>query len=356
MTRPGSDDEQPSMRSVRVHRLGSIVDGRIERIPVPEVRPDEVLVEVHAVGVNYVDLLTMEDRYQFRLDTPYTPGKGPAGVVRDVGSNVDELSIGDRVLAMAESGGFAEAVVVDRRQVHLMPSSMGFAEAASMAVAFDTAWVALRDRARLSPGDSVLVLGATGAVGGAAIQLARAMGASTVLAGLASPGRLADAGLDDLVDGFVDLGRAPLRDTIREEVFELTAGRGVDVIIDPIGGDALDGAIRSLAWRGRYVVVGFASGRIATLATNYLLLKNVDISGLQISDYRKRMPELVDQAFREIFDLFEAGRVRPPPFRVMRLDEWSTALHLIKERSADRRIVLDPLSLTGRRSGSGGGT
>jgi len=338
MTAPGAR----SIRAVRVHQLGAIDNGRIERIPEPAPGPDEVLVDTHAVAANFVDVVTIEGRYQFHPALPYTPGKGPTGVVRAIGSNVDDIQIGERVVAMAEYGGFAEAITVDRRQVHRLPDTLGFAEAATFSVAFDTAWMALRDRARFEARDSVLVLGATGAVGGATIQLARAMGASRVLAGLVSPERLDSTLLAELVDGTVDLGRTDLRNSIRDEVFELTDGNGVDVVVDSVGGDAFDGGVRSLAWRGRYVVVGFASGRIATLESNYVLLKNIDVSGLQISDYRKRMPELVAHAFEEVFDLVDHGRIMVPPHRTMPLDDWASAMEEIKARRADRRLVLEP--------------
>jgi len=337
------DGEARTMRAVRVAELGAIEYGRIDRVTEPTPKPDEVLVDIHAAPVNYVDLLTLEGRYQFHPELPYTPGKGPAGVVRQVGSNVDGIRAGDRVLAMAEYGGFAEAVTVDGRQVHHLPATVGYAEAATLSVAFDTAWMALRDRARLAAGESALVLGATGAVGGAVIQLARAMGASTVLAGLVSPERLDSSPFGAMVDGTVDLGRPRLRDSIREEVFEITNGRGVDVIVDAVGGDAFDGGVRALAWRGRFVVVGFASGRIATLGSNYVLLKNIEVCGLQISDYRKRMPELVARAFREVFEFVASGAVRIPAYQTLPLEDWASALHTIKAREADRRLVLVPM-------------
>lgn len=335
------------MRAVRVYEVGAIGNGKIEDVPAPIPGPDEAVVEVRAVAVNFVDLLTIEGRYQFRPEMPYTPGKGPAGVVLAIGSNVDDLRVGDRVLAMAEYGGYAEAVVVDHRQVHPLPVGIDFSAAATLAVSFDTAWMALRDRARLAEGESVLVLGATSAVGGATIQLARAMGASTVLAGLSAPDRFASTPLAALVDGTVDLGGSDLRDSIRLDVHRLTDGRGVDVVVDMIGGDAFDGAIRALAWRGRYVVVGFASGRIAMLKSNYVLLKNIEVSGLQISDYRKHRPELVSDGFAEIFALIERGQISPPPYRTMPLDDWALALEEIRERRADRRLVLEPHDRSG---------
>lgn len=338
MTPTNSD----TMHAVRVHRLGSIDNGRIEEIPLPPVGPRDVLVEVQAISVKYVDLVTIQGRYQFHPDLPYTPGKGPAGIVRTIGSDVTRVQVGDRVLGMAEAGGFAEAVAVPADQVHVLPATLGFCEAATMAVSYDTAWMALRDRARLEPGQSVLVLGATGAVGRATVQLARAMGAGLVLAGLEEPQRLDSDPLGEIVDGRVDLRQPDLRDRIRDDVRALTHGRGVDIVIDVVGGDAFDGAIRSLAWRGRYVVVGFASGRIATLQSNYVLLKNIEVTGLQISDYRKQMPELVTTAFREVFSSYEAGAVQVPAYESHPLEYWSTALRSIEERKVDRAIVLEP--------------
>lgn len=331
-----------NIRAVRVRRLGSIEGGDIEEVALPIPGPDEVLVEVHAAPVNYVDLVTIEGRYQFTPPLPYIPGKGPAGVITELGSNVDGFQPGDRVLAMAEYGGYAEAVTVDRNQLHRLPDSLEFPGAAAMSLAFDTAWMALRDRASLSSGESVLVLGASGAVGGATLQLARAMGASLVLAGLRSPERFTHSPLAGIIDGTIDLRQPNLRDHIRDQVLELTSGRGVDVIVDPLGGDAFDGGIRSLAWRGRFVVVGFASGRVASLKSNYVMLKNIALSGLQISDYRVRKPELVAQAFSEVFGFLDRGLIQVPQYRTAPLDDWADALRTIKERSADKRVILLP--------------
>jgi NADPH2:quinone reductase len=339
-----------SMRAVRVDELGDIEHGGIALVEYPVPGPNELVVEVRAAPVNFVDLLTMEGKYQFRPSLPYTPGKGPAGVVAMVGRDVDDFATGDRVLAMAEYGGWAEAVVVDSRQVYLLPDGLDFPDAAAMSLAFDTAWMALTDRARLEPGDSVLVLGATGAVGEAAIQLARAMGASLVLAGLSSPTRLDASPLAASIDGAVDLGRPDLRESIRTEVFSLTDGAGVDVIVDVVGGQAFEGAVRSLAWRGRYVIVGFASGTIPTLKMNYPLLKNIEISGLQISDYRRRMPELVARGFRDIFDFVESGQIRVPQYTTRPLEDWRSALESIKERRTDGRLILEPLQAAAEQS------
>jgi NADPH2:quinone reductase len=261
--------------------------------------------------------------------------------VRALGAGVTGIDIGDRVLAMAEYGGYAELVAVDHSQVYRLPDSMSFVDAAAMSLAMDTAWMALRERARIRPGETVLVLGATGAVGGAAVQLARAMGARLVLAGVSSPDKFA-AIADNGADGIVNLSVADPLQSIRRQVFAATDGAGVDIVIDPLGGDLFDGAIRALAWRGRMVIVGFAAGRIPTVKVNYLMLKNIEISGLQISDYRRRAPQLMAECYRELFELYTAGRIRAPLTTTSPLSEWRAALQMVGERKAIGRLVLLP--------------
>lgn len=328
-----------TMRAVRVRSFGFPPDAALEECEMPAPGPGELLVAVRAAPVNYVDLLTMRGGYQFKPVLPYTPGKGPAGVVIAVGSGVEGFPVGSRVLAMAEYGGYAEAVVVSERNAYLLPDTLSFTDAGAMSLAFDTAWVSLRERARLVPGESVLVLGASGAVGSAALQLARAMGAGRVLAGVSSPD--AYAGLEVLgADGMVDLSRPNLRDSVREQVYALTEGQGTDVVVDPLGGDPFDGAVRALGWRGRLVVVGFAAGRIPTISTNYLLLKNIEVSGVQISDYRKRMPELLEQCYRDVFSLYVAGRVVAPAAVAYPLESWQSALEDFEAHRAKGRVLL----------------
>jgi NADPH2:quinone reductase len=329
------------MRAVMVHGFGSAETARIEETADPRPGPGEVLVEIHATPVNYVDLVTLRGEYQFRPKLPYTPGKGPAGVVRELGAGVQDLRVGDRVLAMAEYGGYAELVAVDQSQVYRLPDTLSFTDAAAMSLAFDTAWMALRDRARLQTGESVLVLGASGAVGTAAVQLAKAMGAGSVLAAVSSPEKfvaLKAMGADEMVD----LSRPDLRESIREQVFAVTGGSGVDVVIDPLGGDPFDGAVRAIAWRGRLVVIGFAAGRIPTLKLNYVMLKNIEVSGLQISDYRKRTPELLRDCYREMFEFCSEGRITAPPVNTFALSDFATAVQAVEARKNTSRIVLLP--------------
>jgi NADPH2:quinone reductase len=329
------------MRAVQVREFDNLDAASVVHADVPVPADDEIVIDVAAAPVNFVDLVAMRGAYQFRPALPYTPGKGPAGHVSAVGAKVQHLKAGDRVLGMAEYGGYAEKCVVRADQAYLLPADLGFVDAAAMSLAFDTAWMSLVERGRLAPGESVLVLGATGAVGGAAVQIARALGAGTVLAGVSKASRFADVaplGADD----YVLQSGANLRDTLRDRVLELTAGRGVDVVIDAIGGDAFDGAIRAVAWRGRAVIVGFASGRIPTLKMNYPMLKNIEVSGLQISDYRKRAPELMDRCFQNIFELYSQGLLTPPRSKTFALDEWRTAVDALSSQSAGARLILTP--------------
>lgn len=328
------------MVAVRVHATGPTPDTRLDTVEVPRPEAGQVLVAIHAAAVNFVDVLTMRGQYQFRPEVPYVPGKGPAGVVVATGAGVG-LRCGERVLAMAEYGGFAEYISLSESATYVLPTGMPFSFATVMAVAFDTAWVALRERARLVPGESVLILGAGGAVGQAAVQVARAMGARLVLAGVSSRSRCEDA-LSAGAHATVDVSLPEPREAIRRQVLEATDGSGVDVVIDPLGGDVFDGAVRSLAWRGRYVIVGFATGRIPTLRMNYPLLKNIEISGLQISDYRRRDPELMKVCFQDLFALWVEGRLKVPAVQEVPLRRWQEALAELERRGRRERLVLVP--------------
>jgi NADPH2:quinone reductase len=217
---------------------------------------------------------------------------------------------------------------------------MSFGEAAAMALVYDTAWFGLRERGRIKPGEHVLVLGATGGVGLASVQLAKAMGAK-VLAGVSNAAK-APSALAAGADDYIDLSQPNLRDSLREQVFANNGGQGVDIVIDPIGGDAFDAALRALAWRGRLVVIGFASGRIPDVKANYLLVKNIEVTGLQVSDYRKRMPEMMAECMREIFALYQSGKLKPAPFHTVPLGAFAASLQEIVDRRASGRIVLEP--------------
>ncbi len=326
------------MRAVIVHEFGAPESLSIEDVAVPQPGPDEILIDVRAVGVNFVDLLVIGGTYQFLPPRPFTPGKLPAGVVVAVGSNVKDLSVGDRVLTTAEQGGYAERAVALAEHSYRIPAAMSFTEAAAMALAFDTAWFALRERGRLAAGESVLILGATGSVGLAAVQLAKAFGAKVIVgvSSMAKAAAVRAAGADEVVDLSVD----DLREDLRRQVYAVTDGRGVDIVIDSLGDRFFSAALRALAWCGRLVVVGFAAGEIPSVKINYLLVKNIEVSGLQVSDYRKRKPGRMRECFDEIFALYEKGLVKPPATSVRPLEGFSEALGQIRDRTAKERIVL----------------
>jgi NADPH2:quinone reductase len=328
------------MRAVIVREFGAPAGCAFGEFPAPEPGPLEVQLAVKAVAANYVDLLVIGGKYQFLPERPFVPGKGPAGIVTAVGESVTRVKVGDRVLAMAEHGGYAELAVASEINCYRLPASMEFTDAAACALVFDTAWFALRERARYKPGDTVLVLGASGGVGQAAVQLAKAMGAK-VLAGIASPEKFEMARAAG-ADAVIDLSRGDLRDSLRAQVNDVTGGNGADVILDPLGGDVFDAALRALAWRGRMVVIGFAAGRIPTVKANYLLVKNIEVSGLQVSDYRKRTPDEMAACFSELFAYYEAGKIKPALGAVLPLERWADALHQIETRAARGRVVLTP--------------
>lgn len=328
------------MRAAVVKEFGPVESHRMGDLPDPTPGPGEVVITVKAVAANFVDILVITGKYQFLPERPFAPGKLPAGIVSAIGPGVTDFKIGDRVLTLVEQGGYAEKAKASAHQCFKLPAAMSFVDAAAMALVYDTSWFALRERARLKAGETVLVLGGTGGIGLAAVQLAKAMGA-TVLAGVSNLDK-AQLARDAGADAIIDLGQDNLRDSLREQVYAQNNGKGVDVVIDPVGGDAFDAALRAMAWRGRLVVIGFAAGRIPTIKANYLLLKNIEVSGLQVSDYRKRTPDLMAECMHEIFAWYEAGKLVPSPTLIYPVEDFATALQDIQDRRVRGRIVLVP--------------
>lgn len=328
------------MKAVVVREFGPIGSSKVEDIPLPSPKPHEVLIETAVAPVNFVDTLVFEGKYQFLPPRPFVPGKGPVGTVSKIGDAVTNFKVGDPVLAMVEQGGYAEAVCADQEQCYLLPETMSFDDAACISLAYDTAWLALIERGRLQSGENVLVLGATGAVGNAAIQLARAKGAKVIAA--VSSSNKAQLCIASGADHVVDLSGPSLRDRLQKEIHALTEGNGADVVIDPLGGEIFEAAIRAVAWRGRFVVIGFAAGHIPTLKTNYVLLKNMEVTGLQVSDYRKRAPQLVRACFADIFKLYTQGKIKPGAVTRFALNDYASALNGLINRTVRGRAVLTP--------------
>lgn len=328
------------MKAVVIDEFGPPETAGVQDLPSPEPDRGQLLIDVAYAPVNFVDSLVFTGRYQFLPDRPFTPGKGPVGTVRAIGPGVEGFEIGDRVLAMAEHGGYAEQALVPASQSYRLPDAVSFEAAAVMSLAFDTAWVTLFERGRLKAGETVLVLGATGAVGNAAIQLAKARGARAIAA-VSSLDR-SDEVMAAGADAIVDISVPDLRNGLREQIHAVTDRRGVDLVVDPLGGDIFDAALRCIAWRGRMVIVGFAAGRIPEVKVNYLMLKNIEVSGMQVSDYRKRMPDLMRECFAEILDLAASGRIKPASYTVYPLEDFARALDNVVTRKIKGRALLQP--------------
>ncbi|HZT51747.1 MAG TPA: NADPH:quinone oxidoreductase family protein [Stellaceae bacterium] len=326
------------MKAVVCREFGPPETLRLEDWPDPVPGPGQVAVAARAIGVNYPDVLVVAGRYQLLPPRPFVPGKELAGIVAAVGPGVDRFRPGDRVLAELEHGAFAEVAVANAAQCYSVPDAISFEDAAAMGIVYQTAYFALMDRAQYQPGEIVLVTGAGGGVGMAALQLAKARGA-VVLAGVTRPERAAIARAAG-ADAIIDLGRPDLRDSLRAQVREATGGRMADIVLDPAGGDVFDAALRALAWRGRLVVIGFAAGRIPEVRVNYLLVKNIAVSGLQWSDYRDRWPERVAAVQAELFALRAAGALRPAIAARLPLAQCAHALARLAEGAVLGKIVL----------------
>lgn len=328
------------MKALLIREFGPLDSLKIEDVADPVPASDEVLIEVHATAINYVDTLVVTGAYQFLPERPFSPGKLPAGVVLAVGDSVKEFKPGDRVLTLAEHGGYAQKAVAKAHDCFILPDDLAFEQAAGMALAYDTAWFSLCERGRAKAGETVLVLGATGGVGMAAVQLARAYGL-TVIAGVSSPAKR-DMVIKAGAHHCVDVSAPNLRNSLREQVYALTDGKGADIVLDPLGGDIFDAALRTVAWCGRLVVIGFAAGRIPTVKVNYLLLKNIEVSGVQVSDYRKRRPEMMRHCMEEIFRLYGEGRLMHTPTTTVPLEGAVDALIQVSSRQAPARMILTP--------------
>lgn len=326
------------MKAIVCRAFGPPETLRLETMPDPVPGPGEVAIVAHAIGVNYPDLLVVAGRYQTLPPFPFIPGKELAGIVLAVGSGVAGFAAGDRVVAAVEHGAFAEISLAPATQCCKLPDGVPYDVAASMLV-YQTAWFALIDRAQYRTGETVLVTGAGGGVGMACVQLAAALGA-TVLAGTSRPERAVIARAAGAQ--IIDLGRPDLRQSLRAAVREATGGRMVDIVLDPVGGDAFDAALRALAWRGRLVVIGFAAGRIPEVKANYLLVKNIAVAGLHWSDYRERWPDAVAAAQRELFALYQAGKLAPHIMARLPLGAAGAALARLAKGEVLGKLVLLP--------------
>jgi NADPH2:quinone reductase len=327
------------MKAVICRDWGGPQSLSVEEMPLPEPGPDQVLIDVAAAGVNFADTLMIAGKYQEKPPFPFSPGLEIAGTVRALGANVAGLRQGQRVMALTDWGGYAEAALARAGDVYGIPDSLGperfgWAEAAGFPITYGTAHAALRWHADLQPGDVLLVHGAAGGVGLAAVEIGKAIGA-TVIATAGGADKLAVAqahGADHLIDY--------RREDIRDRVKEITAGKGADVVFDPVGGDVFDASLRCIAWSGRLLVIGFAAGRVPQIPANILLVKNIAVMGVYWGSYRKHAPERLAAEFRELFGWVEAGRLKPHVSHKLDLARAADAMALLLERRSTGKVVL----------------
>jgi NADPH2:quinone reductase len=326
------------VRALLIREHGPIENLTLAEAPDPVPKAGEVLIDVRAASVNFPDLLVIRGAYQKLPSRPFSPGKDLAGAVAAVGEGVTTCKPGDRVSAQVEFGAYAEKCVVPQLNCHLMPESMTYAEGAAMGLTYLTAYFALIERGLYRLGETVLVNGGAGGVGLATVQLAKALGATVV----ASVGSAQKAGLatKNGADHVVRTDVPDLRESFRKQVQDAVGPRGVDLIIDPVGGDVFDASLRAIAWCGRLVIVGFAAGRIPEVKAGYLLVKNVALAGLQFSDYRDRQPDKVRGAQQVLNRLYEAGKIKPHIMAAYPLEHYLQALKTVQERLALGKIVL----------------
>lgn len=324
------------MRAVLCHQWGTPDQLVVEEIAAREPGAGEVRIRVKAAGVNFPDALMVQGKYQLKPPFPFSPGAEIAGDVISVGDGVTHVRAGDRVVAFCGVGGFAEEAVAPAAATMPMPAGLDYKIAATFTLAYGTSWHAVRDRAALKSGETMLVLGAAGGVGLAAVEIGKAIGAR-VIAAASTAEKLAlckQHGADVLINYETE----DLREALKRE----TGGKGVDVVFDPVGGKFAEPAFRSIAWRGRYLVIGFANGAIPALPWNLALLKGASIAGVFWGEFVKREPKANLAGIAEMMGWMRDGKIRPHISRVYTLDEAPLALNDLLARKATGKLVIEP--------------
>jgi NADPH2:quinone reductase len=307
-------------------------------LPTPEPKAGEVLIEIQAASLNFPDLLIVQNKYQMKPPLPFVPGSEYAGVVRAVGEGVKHLQEGQSVACLSGTGGFATHTIAPAALCMPLPAGFSPVDAAAFIMIYATSWHGLMDRAALQAGETVLVLGAAGGVGTAAIQLAKAAGAR-VIAAASTDEKCAlckTLGADETINYSVHTPAKGLRDEIKR----LTDGKGPDVVYDPVGGDFAEPAFRSIAWRGRYLVVGFASGPIPSLPLNLTLLKGASIVGVFWGDFARREPQANAQMMQTLASMYLKGEIKPQIDQTLPMQELPKAFAVMGSRSVKGKLVL----------------
>ncbi len=322
------------MKAVLCRKYGEPDDLEVGEIDPPALTPDGVRVQVDAAALNFPDILMVQGKYQYKPDFPFSPGMECVGRVTEVGADVPDIQPGQRVIAHPWVGCFAEQVVAPRQVVFPVPDHVGDAAAAGFGLTYGTVYHALIDRGGLQPGETLLVYGAAGGVGLAAVEMGKLLGA-TVIAAAGSPEKLAvceSYGADHLVDYS--------KEPVRERVKDLTGGRGADVIFDPVGGDMTDTTMRCINWDGRLLIVGFAAGRIAELPVNMILIKGCQVVGVAYQRFSRLQPAQSRANMAELMGWWAAGKLKPHVSMTFPLDKAVDAMKAIVNRKSTGQVVV----------------
>jgi NADPH2:quinone reductase len=324
------------MRAIVVDHWMEPGELRVQEVPEPQVTPGSVLIDVRAAGCNFFDILMVQGQYQVKPPFPFTPGAEIGGVVAAVGEGVERFAVGDRVFASAGFGGFAERAAMDARGVYPLPDDMSFEEGAALPIIYPTSYAGLVFRADLQPGEDLLVHAAAGGVGIAAVQIGKALGARVIAtAGGAEKCEIARReGADETIDY--------RSDDFVSRVMELTGGKGADVIYDSVGGDTTDKSLKCIAWNGRLLIIGFASGRIPEIKANRILLKNIAVTGLHWGAHMLKDPDKIPQTFEALFALYAQGKIKPVIYKRFSLDEVPQALEALGSRKTYGKVIVSP--------------
>ncbi len=322
------------MKAVLCKQLGGPETLVVEDVPSLVPGKGQVVVAVEAAGVNFPDTLIIQGKYQFKPELPFSPGGEAAGTIKALGEGVTGWKIGDRVIAAATWGGYAQELATDAGRLFAMPDSMDYVSASAFLLTYGTSYHALKDRARIRPGETLLVLGASGGVGLSAVQIGKAMGAR-VIAAASTEAKLEvcrQNGADETINYATE--------DLRARVKAITNGRGVDVIYDPVGGPLSETALRDMAWNGRFLVVGFAGGEIPKIPLNLALLKGCSIVGVFWGGFTKAEPERNAANNAELMQLFVAGKVKPHIHATYPLEQVADALNEVTSKRVSGKVVL----------------
>ena len=326
------------MRGLVIHEFGPISTHRIEEFDDPIAGKGEVIIDVHTIGLNFPDTLMVQGKYQMWPDRPFIPGRDASGVISSVGSGITKLKVGDRVACQVLWGAFGDKVCAPETKVFKLPKEIDFISAAGMITTYNTAHVAIYERGNIQPGETVFITGASGGVGLAMVELAKARGA-TVLAGTTSKEK-GNIAIAHGADYWIDLSVENLHENVKKQVVDAVGEDLCEAIFDVVGGKVFDAAMRCLAYRGRMVIVGFATLDISMPKGHHILLKNISIIGAPLDINFKKSIDVIHDGVKIIFNLWKSGKIKPEIGQILPLDEIIPAIQSIEDRTAPGKIVI----------------